>query len=86
MIASFKAHLDLVFFDGATLTPVPPVHLRPNLSARSTWLGEASQPLPGWGRPDECEFRRATRAMAGSSAHYQVMISDAQLTGEGHRP
>jgi hypothetical protein len=39
-VASFKAHLKLVFFDGASLTPVPRVHLatKPHAHAGSTFL------------------------------------------------
>jgi len=62
-IASFKAHLKLVFFDGAKLTPVPPVHLatKPqralDVRERDTldeaqlagWVKQAGQ-WPGWGR------------------------------------
>lgn len=62
-VASFKAHLKLVFLDGDSLTPVPPVHLatRPQraLDVREAdkldeaqlagWVTQASQ-LPGWGK------------------------------------
>jgi len=62
-VASFKAHLKLVFFDGASLTPVPPGPLatKPQraLDVREAdkldeaqlagWVKQASQ-LPGWGR------------------------------------
>lgn len=61
-IASFKAHLKLVFFDGASLTPVLPVHLatKPQraLDVREAdeldearlagWVKQAGE-LPGWG-------------------------------------
>ncbi len=60
--SSFKAHLKLVFFDGASLTPVPPTPLaaKPQraLDVREAdeldeaqladWVKQASQ-LPGWG-------------------------------------
>src|SRR4030095_2699293 len=62
-IASFKGHLKLVFLDGASLTPPPPVHLatKPQraLDVREKdtldearlagWVRQASR-LPGWGR------------------------------------
>ncbi|HEX3493969.1 MAG TPA: DUF1801 domain-containing protein [Methylocella sp.] len=62
-IGSLKAHLKLVLFDGANLTPLPPVHLatKPtralDLRERDTldeaqladWVRQASQ-LPGWGK------------------------------------
>jgi hypothetical protein len=60
---SFKAHLKLVFFDGASLTPVPPVHLatrsqravdlreRDKLDEAqlADWIRQARE-LPGWGK------------------------------------
>jgi len=62
-IASFKAHLKLVFFDGASLRPLPPTDLatKPQraLDVREAdkldeaqlagWVKQASR-LPGWGR------------------------------------
>ena len=62
-IGSFKAHLKLVFFDGASLTPVPPSPLatkpQRTLDVREAdkldeaqlagWVEQASQ-LPGWGK------------------------------------
>ena len=62
-IASFKAHLKLVFFDGASLEPSPPVGLAAKgqraLDVREAdalderrlagWVGQAAR-LPGWGR------------------------------------
>ena len=62
-VASFKAHLKLVFFDGASLTPVPPGPLATKpmcaLDVREAdkldeaqlagWVKQASQ-LPGWGK------------------------------------
>ena len=61
-VGSFKAHLKLVFLDGASLTPVPPGPLatKPQraLDVReadtldeaqlASWVKQASQ-LPGWG-------------------------------------
>ena len=62
-VASFKAHLKLVFFDGASLTPVPPGPLATKpmraLDVREAdkldeaqlagWAKQASQ-LQGWGK------------------------------------
>jgi len=62
-LGSFKAHLKLVFFDGASLTPVPPVRLAAKsqraLDVREAdaldekrlagWVSQ-SRDLPGWGR------------------------------------
>ncbi len=62
-IGTFKAHLKLVFLDGALLTPIPPVPLKtkPNraLDIReadsfdepqlAAWIKQASK-LPGWGK------------------------------------
>jgi len=62
-VGSFKAHLKLVFFDGASLTPLPPTTLatRPQraLDVRegdkldetelAGWVKQASR-LPGWGK------------------------------------
>jgi len=62
-IASFKAHLKLVFFDGAALTPAPPVRLAAKrqraLDVREAdalddarlagWVKQARR-LPGWGK------------------------------------
>jgi hypothetical protein len=62
-IASFKTHLKLVFFDGASLTPAPPVALAARsqraLDLREAddldearlagWVKQAAA-LPGWGK------------------------------------
>jgi hypothetical protein len=62
-VASFKAHLKLVFFDGAALEPPPPVRLAAQgqraLDLRETdafderrfarWIAQARR-LPGWGK------------------------------------
>jgi hypothetical protein len=62
-VASFRAHLKLVFFDGASLTPAPPVPLAAKrqraLDLREAdaldearlarWVKQAGR-LPGWGR------------------------------------
>ena len=61
--ASFKAHIKLVFFDGAALTPLPPIllaskpqraiDLRDGVvldeSQLADWIRQSSL-LPGWGK------------------------------------
>ena len=62
-VASFKAHLKLVFFDGASLEPTPPVRLAAKgqraLDVREDdalderrlagWVAQAGR-MPGWGK------------------------------------
>lgn len=62
-ISAFKAHLKLVFFDGAHLVPLPPIAMKqaparaldvrePDTLDETTlaaWLKQARQ-LPGWGK------------------------------------
>ena len=62
-VASFKAHLKLVFFDGGSLTPPPPVSLAARTeraldvrepdaldeSRLERWVKQAGK-LPGWGK------------------------------------